>query len=141
MLLKTVICSSCLAAALSLCAQEPFDLSIACPAGDMSPYYRAVVRHATDRHRGDGNGTMAIGHIETFMSFADGGALELQEVTTWLRARDIYLFSRLPTGVRLLLSEAHFDPDPFPAEFLTLRNIEQIATHASNQTMSQSLPH
>jgi len=85
MLLKTVICSSCLAAALSLCAQEPFDLSIACPAGDMSPYYRAVVRHATDRHRGDGNGTMVIGHIETFMSFADGGGLRAEfQSAGWL---------------------------------------------------------
>lgn len=135
MLIRTLISISYFAATACLRAQEPFDISLAYSSADLSPYYRAVVRRAADRYRGDANGGMLSGHIHITGWGVFGQSLEIEEVTGDFEATHYYVFRRLPTGARLVLAEAHFLLDPFPAELLTLRDARQTVTRASNQTM------
>jgi hypothetical protein len=78
---------------MRLGAQEPFDVSLWTSGADLSPYYRAVVREATDRYRGDGFATVVLARIHYFT---------------------------LSSGEVVRIEEAHFDSDPFPKELLSL---------------------
>jgi hypothetical protein len=61
---------------MSLHAQEPFDVSLAYSSADLSPYYRALIREATERYRGDGLSGMVSEHIHICGSFGGGSAVE-----------------------------------------------------------------
>ncbi len=84
-------------------AQATLELRLSTSSIDLSPYYRAVVREATGRYRGD--------------------AVEFVSVVT---AR-VHFFT-LSTGEVVRIEEAHFDFDPFPAAEFSLRRAVPDAT-------------
>ena len=90
-----------LASTIPTYAEEPFSVSLWSSSADLSPYYRAVIREATERYRGDGFATIVLGRV--------------------------YYFT-LSTGEVVRIEEAHFDSDPFPAELFTLRS-NPLASH------------
>src|SRR3954470_5317878 len=108
MLFKALISISCFAAASWLHAQEPFDVSLAYSSADLSPYYRAVIREATERYRGDGTGSIVTTRIHVSGFFGRQNTLEIKEVTGDSDATHYYVIRRSPEGSRAILAEAHF---------------------------------
>jgi hypothetical protein len=78
--------------ATSLLAAEPFDVSLDYfPEADLSDSYRALIRRATQRYRGDGNGSFTVGHVYINGYFGRAGTFETEEVADW-SANHIYFF-------------------------------------------------
>jgi hypothetical protein len=102
MVFRTVILALVAVTALTR-AQATLELRLPTSPVDLSPYYRAVVREATGKFRGD--------------------AVELVSVVT---AR-VHFFT-LSTGEVVRIEEAHFDSDPFPATEFSLRRAVPNAT-------------
>ena len=75
-------------------AQEPFTVSLWSSAANLSRHYRATVRAATDRYRGDGRESIVLLRVHYFT---------------------------LSSGAVVRVEEARFDSDPFPAEPFELR--------------------
>jgi hypothetical protein len=132
MQMKALISLSCFAAGSWLCAQQPFDVSLASSSADVSPYYRTLIRQATELYRGDGPGHMIT--ARTHASQAAG--IEIEEIINYTRGTtDLYLRSASVAGEGIPISEAHFDVDPFPIELTPLRITGHVAARASNQAM------
>jgi hypothetical protein len=110
-------------------AQELFDVSLTRSSTDLSPYYRSVIRQATELYRGDGPGEMVTARIHTRW----GPEFETEEIRDYFRATtDFYLRRR---GETRPISEAHFISDPFPSDSAPLSITVGVGTGASNQSM------
>jgi len=133
MLVRALIFNALCITAIWSRAGEPFDVSLAHSSADLSPYYRAVIREATELYRGDGPGEVITHRIRITRSVSSG--IETEEITDHRGTTDLYLRSTSATGDRIVIAEVHFDPDPFPAELLSLRSTMRVATRASNQMM------
>jgi hypothetical protein len=135
MLLRALSVSWLCLAALGLHAQEPFDVSLGTSSADLSPHYRSLIRHATERYRGDVTGQM----ITARMHSIQGPEFESEEINDYLRGTtDFYLRRRLEGRP---ISEAHFISDPFASELPPFSIAVGVDTRASNQTMQLTAFH
>jgi hypothetical protein len=118
-------------APLSSHAEEPFDVSLAHSSADLSPYYRALIREAAERYRGDGPAG-----ITTRIHRSHAAGLEVEQIIDYTRGTtDLYLRSASAAGQRMPISELHFDVDPFPPELTPVRITVPAAARASNQSL------
>src|SRR3954471_17707210 len=102
MVFKALISISCFAAASWLHAQEPFDVSLAHSSVDLSPYYRAVIREATERYRGDGFPHMITRY--TTRTYSSAAGIDIEEKTdTEAPTNDFYLRKISPTGEAIVV--------------------------------------
>ena len=107
----------------SLSASEPFNVSLEySTAADLSEHYRALVRSATQRYRGDGNGSFVVERVYIHGYFGHPETFETEERTGDPLADHFYLYRTSSSGTREVISEAHFLLEPFPPKSLTLRS-------------------
>lgn len=122
-------------AAMRVHAGEPFDVSLTRSSTDLSPYYQAVVREATDWYRGDisGMGQFTTGSATLIRS----AGFQIEEHVDYMRGTRTLRLCKLDrsTHAKTMICEAHFVKDAFPNELFSLRMIAGGITLASNQTL------
>ncbi len=100
-------------------ADEPFDVSLASSTADLAPYYHAIIRQATDRFRGDPPSQNVVGRSHT----TSAAGFEVEEITDYRSGvTHFYLRQTSAVGARMIIAEAHFESDPFPAELASIYN-------------------
>jgi len=129
MLLRALSVGWLCLAPLGLQSQEPFDVSLTRSSGDLSGYYRSIVRQGIELYRGDVTGEM----ITARMHRTEGPEFESEEVRDYFRGTTDFYLRR--TGARRPISQAHFISDPFPFDLARLSIAVGVDTRASNQTM------
>ena len=109
MLSRTLLVALVLACADTVHGDDPFAISLWSSSANLSPQYRAAIRQATAKYRGDAT-----------------------EAT--VRRYYIYFFT-LSTGKEVRIDQPQFEKDPFPAELLSFDYVAQLAPRASNPAM------
>jgi hypothetical protein len=132
MLIRLFMLVALCIAPLSSHAEEPFDVSLAHSSADLSPYYRALIREATELYRGDGPAHVITARFHR----SQAAGFEVDQIIDYTRGTtDFYLRSASAAGQWMPISELHFDVDPFPSELNPLQITVPAAARASNQTM------